>query len=76
MMYIDIDSRGTYSIVELSRSELNLLQRALATYVQHSLGHIDEDEISKIRKFNYEFKTIKNEDVCCQTKVHKCKYSS
>lgn len=71
MMYIDIDIRGTYSIVELSRSELNLLQRALATYVQHSLGHIDEDEISKIRKFNYEFKTIKNEESLRQSQKQK-----
>ena len=70
-MYIDIDSRGTYSIVELSRSELNLLQRALATYVQHSLGHIDEDEISKIRKFDYEFKTIKNEESLRQSQKQK-----
>ena len=68
MMFIDIDSRGTYSIVELSRSELNLLQRALATYVRYSLGHINEDEISKIRRFDSEIKAVNNEDISHTTK--------
>ena len=60
-MYIDIDSRGTYSIAELSRSELNLLQRALSAYVRYNLGHLDKNETSQINKFDYEFKNVKNE---------------
>ena len=71
MMYIDIDSRGTYSIVELSRSELNLLQRALATYARYNLGYIKGDEVAKIRKFDYEFKTIKNEETLRQSQKQK-----
>lgn len=71
MMYIDIDSRSTYSIVELSRSELNLLQRALATYARYNLGYINGDEVAKIRKFDYEFKTIKNEETLRQSQKQK-----
>lgn len=68
MMYIDIDSRGTYSIVELSRSELNLLQRALATYARYNLGYINGDEVAKIRRFDSEFKIVKNEKISRTTK--------
>ena len=67
-MYIDIDSRGTYSIVELSRNELNFLQRALASYVRYNLVHIKNDEASAIRKFDNEFKAVNNEDISRTTK--------
>ena len=57
-MYIDVDHRGIYSIMELSSDDLNLLHQALSAYVQSHLGRIDHHDGLRIKTFDQHFKRL------------------
>lgn len=60
-MYIDVDYRGYYSIMELRVEELALLRQALAAYVQSHLGRIPHQDAARIQNFDRHFKLIQDE---------------
>lgn len=57
-MYIDIDSRGRFSIMDLNERELNLLRESLCAYVQANMGHISGYDSGRIRDFDQQMKRI------------------
>lgn len=56
-MYIDRDSRGYFSINELTPQELQLLSEAIKAYVKCNFGYIPKATAAFILRFDNEIKT-------------------
>ncbi|WP_311416080.1 hypothetical protein [Hoylesella shahii] len=59
-MYVDRDTRGKYSIMDLREGELMLIHEALCAYVQANMGNISIYNASRIRDFDQQIKRIKD----------------
>ena len=59
-MYVDRDTRGKYSIMDLREGELMLIHEALCAYVQANMGNISIYNAGRIRDFDQQIKRIKD----------------
>ena len=59
-MYVDRDTRGKYSIMDLREGELMLIHEALCAYVQKNMGNIGAYDAGRIRDFDQQIKRIKD----------------
>ena len=59
-MYVDRDTRGKYSIMDLREGELMLIHEALCAYVQANMGNIGIYNAGRIRDFDQQIKRIKD----------------
>lgn len=57
-MFIDKDSRGKFSINDLSEKDLRLLYKSLKIYAQYNLGRIPPEDKVRMFSFDNEFKSI------------------
>ncbi len=59
-MYIDIDSRGFFSIHDLCEADIRFFKDTFNAYVRCRLGLISSEDSTRIYKFEKEFNHILN----------------